>query len=290
MQMNVVRKSILSGTWYSGDAISLKEEIRAYEKQCPEADMTFSRIRGIIAPHAGYIYSGKAAVSAYRHIQSLPYENIIILAPSHSSYFNGIACSSFHCYETPFGKIEVNREYAEKLKDSHSIFTTDIRAEQQEHSAEIHLPFLQYYLKDFRIVPLLAGHLSAGDIPNIRRSMDNILTGRDLVIASTDFTHYGYRFGYNPFDHLKSRTKIRESINRLDMDHIEHIKGLDYSSFLRLKQETGATICGYMPVSVLISLFSGREIKTYLTDYYTSGDITGDYEQAVSYASIIFYE
>ncbi len=288
--MTDIRKSILSGSWYPGDAGTLRGDIRTYEDRCPEVSLDLKRIYGIIAPHAGYMYSGKAAVSAYRHLRGMEFENIILIAPSHSSYFRGIACSGYSYYETPLGKVQVNRGLIEKLRTSEGLFTEDITAEDNEHSAEIQLPFLQYFLDNFKIVPLLAGNITTDEIPGIAAAIKGISGKKTLLLASSDFTHYGYRFGYNPFDNLRNPEGIRENINRLDMDHIELIKKMDYKGFLTKKHKTGATICGYMPISIVVSILSSQDIKAYLADYYTSGDITDDYEQSVSYASILFYK
>lgn len=290
--MKNIRRSILSGSWYSGNSHELKKEIISLEKKCKNVHINSGKIIGLVAPHAGYMYSGRGALTGYKLLRNKPYDNIIILAPSHSGYFSGIACSVYDNYETPFGTIKVNKEKIETLKANSNIFKYDKRAEDQEHSVEIHLPLLQHNLKDFKIIPLLIGNLNENDIPAISKAVKHIVNENTLLIASSDFTHYGSRFGYNPFDDLIEPQKIGEKIKDLDLEHIKHILGLDYMGFLELKKRTGASICGYMAIALVISIFHSRDkpLKTHLAEYYSSGDITGDYRQAVSYGTILFYE
>lgn len=288
--MRTIRRSILSGSWYPGDAGRLKSDISHFESKSKNTLVDMNQLLGFIVPHAGYFYSGKAAVAAYKLLQKREYKTVIILAPSHSSYFNGVSCSSYGFYETPLGKVEVNNALADSLKGSSSLFIYNETAENYEHSAEIHLPFLQYYLRDFQILPLLIGNVSKKEIPEIAESIINIMDKDTLVVASSDFTHYGYRFGYTPFDKCGNTDIIREKISKLDNDHIDFIIKFDYPGFLKLKEETGATICGYMPISIITALFVKGNTHASLADYYMSGDITGEYDQTVSYATIIFYK
>lgn len=288
--MSKVRRSILSGQWYSGDPEKLKQNIINFENQSPDPNIDFAEIKGIIAPHAGHTYSGKGAVSGYKLLAGRKYKNIIIMAPSHSSYFKGIACSVYDSYETPLGRSKVNQNFIKRLLASDPLFKIEESAEDHEHSAEIHLPFIQHYLKEIDIIPLIIGQITLDDIQRAKTIFDSIIEKDTLIIASSDFTHYGYAFGYNPFDNFKNMKTIRDSIEKLDMDHINFIRAFDHQGFLRLKKETGATICGYLPIALLISFLGEKDYKTYLASYYTSGDLTGDYDQTVSYGTIVFYK
>jgi len=119
---------------------------------------------------------------------------------------------------------------------------------QEEHSLETHLPFLQYVQKKlknnhYKIVPIIFGYLEKKDFKKMADMIKKYVTPKTLIIASSDFTHYGDNYGYVPF-----RTNIKENLTKLDMGMIDHIKKLDFDGFFQYKQGTGITMCGFTPV------------------------------------------
>ncbi|GAF72331.1 unnamed protein product, partial [marine sediment metagenome] len=184
-------------------------------------------------------------------------------------------------YETPLGQIPLDVEFIDELLE-HSLFQSIPRAHRYEHSVQIELPLLQYIQKDFKLVPIVAGACSLKTIKKAGGILRTLVDDETLVIASSDFVHYGTNYGYVPF-----KNNIPEQIKKLDMGAYEYIAGLDSKGFLKYKQRTGATICGCVPVAILLSMF-GEPVEAHLIKYTTSGELTGDFTNSVSYLSVAF--
>ena len=146
----------------------------------------------------------------------------------------------------------------------------------------MHLPFLQTVLPDCELLPLVAGHMSPQDCMQAARELTALMDSRTIIAASSDFTHYGKRFGYVPFE-----DNVRENLRKLDTGAIDCILQKDCGAFLDYVEATGATICGATPIALLLNMLPA-ESRGSLLSYYTSGDILGDYTDTVSYASIVF--
>jgi len=184
-------------------------------------------------------------------------------------------------YETPLGKIKVDKETSEALCKI-TLFQGPRNAELQEHSLEMQLPFLQVVIGEFLLVPLVVGELSVKDYAEAARELSPYLDANTILVASSDFTHYGSRFGYQPF-----KENQRSNLKRLDEGAINKIIAKDFQGFLNYVDETGATICGTRPIGIILKMLPAKAQST-LLDYYTSGDLTGDFSSSVSYASIAF--
>jgi AmmeMemoRadiSam system protein B/AmmeMemoRadiSam system protein A len=184
-------------------------------------------------------------------------------------------------YETPLGEIPLDVDFVKKLLE-YPMFHSVPYAHKEEHSVQIELPLLQYKQKDFKLVPIVAGRCSSEIIRKAGSILKSVVDDQTLVIASSDFVHYGRRFRYMPFTE-----NIPEEIKKVDIGAYEHIANLDSEGFLKYKQRTGATICGYIPVAILLSMLE-KPAKAKLIEYKTSGELTGDYRHSVSYLSVIF--
>jgi len=154
-----------------------------------------------------------------------------------------------------------------------------------EHSLENQLPFLQKALagSDYRIVPIIFGALKKKDFAVMAAAIAPFIDAKTLVIASSDLTHYGENFSYTPF-----RSDLAENLTRLDQGFIEPILQLDFDRCFDYHEKTGITVCGFVPIGVLIRLFEKKNFRSSLADYYKSGDLNGDYSTSVSYASLVF--
>jgi AmmeMemoRadiSam system protein B len=275
-----VRKSTLAGSWYPNEKKVLKEEIENFFKKVPDLDVK-GRIFSFVAPHAGYMWSGRCAASVYKILKGRPINRVIILGPSHSASFNGLCSSYYDYYETPLGKVAVDRDICTKLSKN-KLFKGPERAEALEHSLEIQLPFLQLVLSDFKIVPLVVGDLSIEDYKETAKILTHFIDEKTLLIASSDFTHYGYGFSYLPFT-----KNYKENLKKLDIDACNLILKKDFPGFMNYIDQTKITICGFRPIGLMLNMLPevayGKLLK-----YYTSGDLTGDYSNSVSYVSLIF--
>jgi AmmeMemoRadiSam system protein A len=153
-----------------------------------------------------------------------------------------------------------------------------------EHSLENQLPFLQKALgaSAFKIVPVIFGALDKKAVATMAGVLAPYVDEKTLVVASSDLTHFGDNFSYTPF-----RRDLANNLTRLDRGFTETIQKLDFDAYWRYREKTGITACGYVPIGVLIRLFAAEKCRVLLSDYYKSGDLTGDYANSVSYASLV---
>jgi AmmeMemoRadiSam system protein B len=275
-----VRPSALSGSWYPAGREALGKQVDAFLERAHQS-IEGQKILGMICPHAGYSYSGEVAAWGYKNLLGRHFRRIIILAPSHYVSFTGVSIPAVDYYETPLGRVEVDRESCEDLLKK-PLFQTLPEAHKREHAVEIQLPFLQRTVKNFALIPLVVGSLKEAHYESVSSDLKGLMDAATLIIASSDFTHFGPRFGYVPFT-----TDLRENISRLDHGAIDLILQKDAEGFLAYKKTTRATICGFRSIALLLKIlpsdYSGK-----LLQYRLSGDLTGDYTSSVSYASIIF--
>lgn len=283
----MVRKPIVAGMFYESEKEALKEQI----KECflsefgpgklPE-NKKENTILGVIAPHAGYPYSGACAAYSYKEIaESKSPDIFIMLGLSHSGYGS---CISMEDWETPLGIVETDKDFGRSLMKSTGLKPNEA-AHRQEHSIEVQLPFLQFINKNkIKIMPIISSNDMLYD--ELAKKITGTIKDTNkkaCILASSDFTHYGVNYGYFPF-----QTNVKENLYNLDNNAIKHIKNLDAYRFLDYTEQTGATICGKFPIAVMVEickLLGGKNAK--LLKYYTSGDIMHDYDSVVGYASLI---
>lgn len=277
-----MRTSPIAGSWYPGDKGKLRELVESLLQQADVPEKS-GRLFGLIAPHAGIQFSGRAAACAYRLLRGSDINRVILIGPSHYQGFRGLAVSGVNAYETPLGRIPVDRARANALS-ALPLFQGPSKAELPEHSLEMQLPFLQTVLPECELLPLIAGHMSPQECAQAARELTALMDSRTIIAASSDFTHYGQRFGYVPFE-----DNVRENLRKLDTGAIDCILDKNCGAFLNYVEETGATICGATPIALLLHMLP-PESRGALVSYYTSGDILGDYTDTVSYASIVFMD
>ncbi len=289
-----VKISNLAGTWYPADTGELSGQVDTLLARARPAGEHKDPLV-LILPHAGYVYSGRTAASGYRVIGSVGKPGIgarliVILAPSHYSAFRGCSLIDADYYETPLGKVRLNREAADDLARD-GLFRKNAPAFEREHSIEIHLPFIQRIFgpglaKDVRVLPILVGELDDGDAKKAARKLaDATARYKPFFIISSDFTHYGPNFGYEPFKNIGGQSNAVK-LKELDGGAIDLILKKDLAGFTGYCDRTGATICGRNPIRIALALpiagFKAEQVA-----YDTSGNITGDYTNSVSYAAIL---
>ncbi|MFH1881562.1 MAG: AmmeMemoRadiSam system protein B [Planctomycetota bacterium] len=274
-----VLRSSLAGTWYSDDAEALREQIESFFQKAQVEPI--NNVIALILPHAGYRYSGQTAVCGLKTTDK-KYKRIIIIGPSHRISMEEIlSVPRVTHYQTPLGQIPLDVEFINKLL-KYSLFQNVPQAHKNEHSVQIEIPLLQYSQKDFKLVPIVAGSCSLQTIAKAGNILRSLVDKETLVIASSDFVHFGSNFGYTPF-----KENMPEQIKELDMGAYEYIAALDAKGFLEYKSKTGATICGYIPIAVLLSMLD-EPASVDLTNYTTSGELTEDFTNSVSYLSVAF--
>jgi len=280
MSPGKVRRPAVAGTFYAGDPVSLKRQI----EECFKSPIGPGRLPGpsprgekriisLISPHAGYMYSGPVAAHGYLSLaESYRPSLVILLGPNHTGMGSGVSLMASGIWETPLGRVEIDEEVAREIHRLSGIIDLDDLAHLGEHSIEVQLPFLQYIMGGFKIVPIAMMMQDLATSREVGRAVGEAVKGRDaLIIASTDFTHY----------------ESQSEAERKDGKVIEAILSLDEEKVIDTVYRYNVSMCGYGPVAAAVtaSKILGAE-KATLLKYATSGDVTGDRYQVVGYASI----
>lgn len=266
-----VRRSVLQGSWYPADPPALRGLIGRLLFQAAPPRIE-GRIIALVAPHAGYTYSGPVAARAYALIQGMPVERVVLVGPSHRWGFDGVSVACHDAYETPLGRVPVDRAMARRLMESEPGIDFVPEAHAAEHCLEIQLPFLQAVLDEFSIVPVIMGRVdgpgcSALAAALVRAMEDGV---RTLLIASTDLSHF----------HTDRRARD------LDRCFVDHLNAFDPEGLAEALAAGTCEACGGGPTVVVLTaagmLGAGRCV---VLDYATSGEVTGDRDRVVGYVS-----
>jgi len=277
-----VREPVVAGRFYPESEAELSKKINNYLDQASIESLPGKPI-AIIAPHAGYQYSGAVAAYSYKAIKGYQYKRVILLAPSHYSRYRGASILDVDAYKTPLGLVKLNHGICNNLINNPPFIGTFKNAHKREHSLETQLPFLQTVLgNDFEIIPMLISRLNNDEFDFIADKLRSLIDDDTLIVVSSDFTHYGHGYDYVPF-----KKDVEANIRKLDHGAFERILALDFNGFIEYKKATGITACGFMPVALMMKLLPGNA-QGKLLHYETSGSILGDFNSSVSYASIVF--
>lgn len=278
-----------AGTWYEDDPKKLSTQLQAYLHKA-ESDMQSSAsgsagnsLLAIISPHAGYMFSGSTAAYSYESARRNPPKRVFLMGPSHHVSLHGVALPQAVSFETPLGNLQVDKEAVDDLS-SYPLFAIHPEIHRVEHSLELQLPYIKKAFGDVDIIPLVVGQL--GDEAEIRLVAE-ILKGYirqdDLIIVSSDFTHYGPRYDYAPF-----RSDVRANIEKLDKEAFHCLSRADLQGWLDFEQRTHDTICGFYPCAVLCAMLP-PDASARLLKYSTSQDVVAeDRDNSVSYLAIEF--
>ncbi|EKD17169.1 uncharacterized protein L3040_005391 [Drepanopeziza brunnea f. sp. 'multigermtubi'] len=322
------RSASHAGSWYSSGKDKLSNELDQWLAQVPDSidgtQLPVAGARVIIAPHAGYSYSGPAAAWAYKSLDLSNAQRIFLLGPSHALYLPGCATSKHSRYATPLGDLVIDTEIVKKLQDTGKFEKMSTDADETEHSLEMHLPYI-YKLcsQSFNspaefppIVPILVGNTSATS----EKAYGDVLAPyladpTSVFIVSSDFCHWGLRFQYTYYlpaspsaaagtaggYSLKQRhddptdPPIHESIGRLDKLAMDAIETGKHDVFLGNLKETGNTVCGRHPIGVVMAAIEVLEKegkvspegkgKFKFVRYERSSEVEEISDSSVSYAS-----
>lgn len=225
----------------------------------------------IIVPHAGYIYSGKIAAKGFSHLKKA--KTFIILSPNHTGMGAGISVSDADYWETPLGKVKVNKRIVEEIASE--IGELEELAHIGEHSIEVQLPFLQYFFgEDFQIVAITIAEHSLQALKKLGKRIAEISEKEDIaVIASSDFTHF----------------ESEENAKKKDLNAIEFIEKIDVEGFHSFVERNELSICGYVAITAVMQYCKERGLlKGELLKYGSSAEATGDKRSVVAYAAIAF--
>jgi AmmeMemoRadiSam system protein B len=255
------RHPALAGLFYPADAAELQSVLQGYLSAAPPGPAP----KAFIAPHAGYIYSGPVAASVYARLHAVHAQirRVILLGPSHRVPFRGLAYPTAERFLTPLGAVRIDQDALAAIADLPQLQAMD-SAHAQEHSLEVHLPFLQATLSDFSLVPLVVGDTRAEQVAEV---LERLWGGAETLIAiSSDLSHY--------HDY--------ETARRLDRATSDAIEALDFS---RLDYDHA---CGRAPVSGLLLCARNRGMQAETIDLRNSGDTAGSRDRVVGYGAYVF--
>ncbi|MBM4433038.1 MAG: MEMO1 family protein [Chloroflexi bacterium] len=265
----MIRNPVVAGQFYPESSERLKAMIEMMVDERAHKE----EVIGAVSPHAGYVYSGPVAGAVISKIRFK--DTFIIMGPNHTGRGKPLSIMTEGKWETPLGEVEIDAELAKQILSLSSYLKEDHLAHQYEHSIEVQLPFLQYFKKDIKLVPIVMGFATGDVYKEVGRGIARAI--RDLnreavIIASSDMTHY----------------EPQESAERKDKQAIKAILDLNENELMKRINELDISMCGYAPTVSLIS--AAKELgatAAELVKYQTSGDTTGDYSSVVGYAGII---
>jgi AmmeMemoRadiSam system protein B len=264
------RKTAVAGHFYPADKKVLTDELQQLVRPAENRQ----KVLGLLAPHAGYVYSGNCAGLGYGRV--VLSETVIILGVNHRGAGPALAVDGNDYWEMPLGNVEVNSELRTRLLGASALFRLDSDAGRLEHSLEVQVPFVQYASPGSRILPIVVAAHRLEDLLAAGREIARLFQGNQnlMMVASSDMSHY------------ISAAKARE----LDFKAIDRMLQLDAEGLYRTVRDNRISMCGVAPAVIMLS--AAREAgaaKAELICYAHSGDVTGDSEEVVGYASLIVY-
>jgi AmmeMemoRadiSam system protein B len=268
-----MRVPAVAGYFYPSDRKELERMLTAFFEKARNEVKERENVIGIIAPHAGYIYSGLTAAYAYASLPKDPKKTIVIIGPNHTGYGSEVSVYPNGKWKTPLGEIEVDEEFVDELIKNCKFAEEDEAAHIYEHSIEVQLPFLQFlYNNNFKIVPICLMNQSLEVAEYLANALIKIKK-EFLVVASSDLNHY----------------ESYEITQRKDMELIKTIISLDLKKFYQTLERLNVSACGYGAIATLMSLTKKLDGKIELLRHSTSAEINRDYSNVVGYGALVAY-
>ncbi|MCX8197216.1 MAG: AmmeMemoRadiSam system protein B [Candidatus Micrarchaeota archaeon] len=271
-----MRYPAVAGTFYPSSESQLRKMLESFVSEAKGSIKPKERI-SIVAPHAGYVYSGSCAAYAYAACSNWSKKSltVVVVGPNHTGMGLPVAVS-LEDWQTPLGKIECDKELASAIISSRKVAQHDEQAHFYEHSCEVQLPFIQFFLPSARLVSICMGFQDLASAQSLAAAVFEaaVKTKRQiLLVASSDFTHY----------------EPAPQAEKKDRQAIDYILKLDEAGFQNLVEEKGLSICGHGPIATAIAyskLAGAKECQ--LLKYTNSGYTSMDFESVVAYASLAF--
>ena len=274
-QITKIRPSPIAGTWYSGGKETLKNQVDQYilEAKIPSLD---GDVMAIIAPHAGHRYSGKTAGHAFRCVLGSSYDLVAVISPFHSYTNHPLLTTAHEAYQTPLGTVWVDQESVNHLNQvllSESGQKMQPLADDEEHSLEIELPFLQRSVAgEFKLLPIMVHTHSEDILKGLGKALASTLSARTsiLMVASTDLSHF-----YS-----------EQAANQLDKEMLKQIASFSPEGVLKAEKQGTGFACGAGAVAAVLwaaKILGATQVMT--LHHSTSADQTGDHSSVVGYGA-----
>jgi len=264
--MQHTRQPAVAGTFYPASADELRRDVRRFLDRALPEHSGVPTPKVLIAPHAGYVYSGSIAASAYACVASLAggISRVVLLGPAHRAHVRGLALPAATQFITPLGPVSIDQDAVDSVATLSQVVVSD-EAHAGEHSLEVQLPFMQQVLGEFQLVPFVVGNAAPTEVAEV---LDILWGGAEtLIVISSDLSHY------LPYERACAIDEFTaETILRLDP---------------RLSHEQA---CGATPINGLLVAARAHGLKSQLLDLRNSGDTAGDKSRVVGYASFSFHE
>lgn len=264
-----VRPPAVAGKFYPANEQDLLREVRSHIDESQDK----IPVIGVVSPHAGFKYSGSVAGAVYSRIE-IP-ETVILLGPNHTRKGAPVSIMNSGHWKTPMGEVAIDEELALAIQDACPDIENRPDAHEQEHALETQLPFLQYFKKDFKIVPFCISRLDPADCSVVAQALLMAIkeTGRKvLLVASSDMTHF----------------ESHEAATEKDLKAIEQILDMNPLGLYNTVRGNGITMCGVLPATVMLEVAGELGAgQSELVRYSTSGEVNGDMDWVVGYAGMI---
>lgn len=262
--MTDIRPAAVAGAFYPREASLLAAEVAAYLAGAPRAG--FATPKAIIAPHAGYVYSGPIAASIYARLAPLrgTVRRVVLAGPAHRVFVRGAAVPSAQAFASPLGNVPLDQPAIASLRELPFVEVSD-RAHAMEHSLEVHLPFLQTVLGEFALVPVVVGDASPAEMAQL---FGRLWGGEEtLIVVSSDMSHY------------------------LPYQSAQAVDAHTAKAILQLRDCLAPEeACGAAPINGLLRAARERGLVAEQVDLRNSGDTAGDRERVVGYGAFAFHE
>jgi hypothetical protein len=265
-----IRNPVYDGSFYPKSPDELTALIEEYTKRADQTVISLppgAKLKALILPHAGYVYSGFTAAHCSKVLKGNDFKKIIIMGPDHRVGFTNCAVSDVSAYETPLGKVALHPDSLVLRQKYSELFRTNKKSDKSEHSIEVQIPFLQHYLTDFQIIPIVMG---PGDFGKYADAIETLIDRETLIVVSSDLSHY------LPYDQAV----------KTDQETIGHILSLDLQGL----SGNHNFACGIIPIQVLTYLAIHYNWQPYLLHYSNSGQTAGPKDKVVGYAAIAYFE
>jgi len=290
-----VRKPTVAGQFYDGNKANLEQNIKEYfldkrgPGKLPEANQGKKNIKGLVVPHAGYMYSGAIAANSYYYLSKNGFaDTFIILGPNHTGMSPGVSIMTEGSWETPLGTVPINESLAKKLCTG--IIDKDQIAHMHEHSIEVQLPFLQFCARDkkFEFIPICMAMQDFETSEEVGNILANAIKDTDekiIIIASSDLSHAGFNYASMP----PSGARVDKYAEKQDKLAIEKILEMDPEGLIDTAHKNNITMCGYGPVAVMLTaskMLGAKQVE--LLKYGTSYEVQPS-SSCVGYGALAVY-
>ena len=298
------RRPTHAGSWYTSDAAELSSQLNDW---LGSAEVSCGVARAIIAPHAGYSYSGPCAAWAYKHIQPDGIKRVFLLGPSHGFYSPKCLLSACAAYDTPIGSLPIDAAIYQQLAATGQFDEMSVSVDEREHSLEMHLPYIVQVMgqRQYTLVPIMVGAINEAAEQRFGRLLAPYLADpENLFVISSDFCHWGERFGFSYHD-PRHGGEIYQSVEALDRKGMVCIECQDPNAYASYQREFNNTICGRHPIAVLLNALSALkennnnnnggqqqhwQSQLKFVRYEQSSQARRPEDSSVSYASAVVWE